>query len=177
MWRWGMPGKVQAEDDVGRAERLDEAPDLRPAPLGPADHEPVAPERVELVHRRGILRADERVLPAAPAVLVAVVHQEVPLGELERLRVGVGDHGVAGERPLGRVRPARRPQLGLVARLAVEQLLEVRGRAGHPRVGQARRPPDHQLAPAADPDRRMRPLNGLRLDPRVLERIVGPRDA
>ena len=135
------------------------------APLGPADHETVTAERVELVHRRGILGADERVLPAALAVLVAVVHQEVALGELERLGVGVGDHRVPGERPLTRdpagPPPAARPGSAPSCRGASGGALS--GRAPTRRPARAALP-DHQLAPAADPDRRVRPLDGLRLE-------------
>src|SRR3989475_9353564 len=145
------PGEERAADQVGHAVRLDEAADLGDARLGPADDEAVFHEPVQ-IGRAG--RVDERVAPAA-GVLLAVGDHDVPLGELARLRLRVRDDDVAGQRPvIDRRRPPGRAAVVAESTLALEEALEVGGRARDPVVPECCGALERELTPAADPDRR-----------------------
>ena len=109
--------------------------------------------------------------PAA-GVLPPVRDHDVLLGELPSLSVGFGNDQIASQGPFGDGlgAPGGLPVLE-EALLAGEQALEIGGRPGDPVVGQRGRPSEGDVAPAADPEGRVRSGQGLRLEPTV-DRVV-----
>ena len=168
-------GREEPEDHVRHAVPADERLEVPHDPVRCPDQEPVHGEPIEVGRRR---RVDERMLPGPP-VLLAVGEHEMPVGKLARLPLRLGEAELPRHRPLGRLRkpgaPTVLPDLGL----ALEEPPEVRRRAWQPRVREQRRPAERDVAPAADPERRVRPLDGLGLDPTVQHReVLAPmRDA
>src|SRR5947207_1024777 len=84
--------KIETQTQVAKAL------DLADALLRVADHETVAGDRLELIDSGAVLAADERMLPGPAAVLVAVIHQQMPLGQFERPGLCLGNHDFARER-------------------------------------------------------------------------------
>src|SRR5215471_19806231 len=160
--------KEETADEMREAVLLHERLEGLPYLVRPPYEKAVLHQPVEIGGDGGV---DEGMPPAA-RVFLAVGDHDVTLGQLARLGVRVRDDHVARERPLRGRHPApgRRALIEELP-LAREEAGEICGGAGDPVVGQGGRTLEREVAPASDPNGRMRPAHGTRLEP-ALELIV-----
>src|SRR5262252_11215956 len=154
-------GKEETADEMREAVLLHERLEGLPYLVRPPYEKAVLHQPVEIGGDGGV---DEG-MPPASRVFLSVGDHDVPLGQLARLGVGVGDDHVAGEGPLGgRRRAPGRRALREEVLLAREEAGEVRGGTGDPVVGEGGRPLQGQVAPSPDPDGWMRLTERARLE-------------